>query len=50
MIFPIEGLEATGELDNHPNIKSWLERMRSRDGYKKAEEKGGKVNLKAFIE
>lgn len=49
MIFPIEGLESAGELNNYPSIKSWLERMRARDGYKAAEEKGGKVDLSYFV-
>lgn len=50
MVFPIEGLESGLGTDRYPNTKAWLERMRARPAYKRAEAKGGRVNLKMFIE
>lgn len=52
MIFPIEGLESSQGPDlekNYPNIYGWLNRVRAREAYVKAEERGGKTDLQAFV-
>lgn len=52
MTFPIEGLESSQGPDlekNYPNISGWLKRVRAREAYIKAEERGGKTDLKAFV-
>lgn len=50
MIFPLEGVESGLGFDRYPNSKAWLERMRARPAYKRAEAKGGRPNLRMFVE
>lgn len=49
MSFLAEGLK-NGPLDNadYPEIFRWYNGLTSREAYKKAEEKGGKVDLSRF--
>jgi glutathione S-transferase len=44
-----ELLEGMGQIDAWPNMAAHLERMRARDGYQRAEAKGGKVGLKELF-
>lgn len=44
-----ESIEVWGYTDQYPNLKAHLELMRQRDGYKRAEEKGGPVGLKDLL-
>lgn len=44
-----ELLEGFGQIDNWPNMKAHLARMRERDAYKRAEAKGGAVDLKGLF-
>lgn len=45
LAFLEELLEGLGQIGNWPNLQAHLARMRARDGYKRAEAKGGKVGL-----
>jgi glutathione S-transferase len=45
LTFLEEGLEVGDRIARYPNLKSHLARMRARDGYKRAEAKGGPVAL-----
>jgi glutathione S-transferase len=49
MIFPVEGLESGLGYDNYPNIQKWVDLVKARPAYQRAEAKGGPTNLKAFI-
>ena len=40
-----EGIEVSDRIARYPNLKAHLARMRARDGYKRAEAKGGPVAL-----
>ena len=44
-----ELLEGFGQIDAWPNMQAHLERMRARDGYQRAEAKGGAVDLKGLF-
>jgi len=44
-----ELLEGFGQIDNWPNMKAHLARMRAREAYKRAEAKGGAVDLKGLF-
>ncbi|RZK00336.1 MAG: glutathione S-transferase [Novosphingobium sp.] len=44
-----ELLEGFGQIDNWPNMKAHLARMREREAYKRAEAKGGPVDLKGLF-
>ncbi|MCW1428796.1 glutathione S-transferase family protein [Novosphingobium sp. JCM 18896] len=44
-----ELLEGFGQIDNWPNMKAHLARMREREAYKRAEAKGGAVDLKGLF-
>lgn len=44
-----ELLEGFGQIDNWPNMKAHLARMRERDAYQRAEAKGGAVDLKGLF-
>lgn len=44
-----ELLEGLGQIGNWPNMQAHLGRMRERDAYKRAEEKGGAVGLKQLF-
>jgi glutathione S-transferase len=45
LTFLEEGLEVGDRIARYPNLKAHLARMRARDGYKRAEAKGGPVAL-----
>lgn len=49
LAFLEELLEGLGQLGNWPNMEAHLGRMRQRDAYKRAEEKGGAVGLKEMF-
>jgi glutathione S-transferase len=49
LAFLEELLEGFGQIGNWPNMQAHLARMRSRDAYKRAEEKGGAVDLKGLF-
>ena len=44
-----ELLEGFGQIDAWPNMRAHLERMRARDAYRRAEAKGGAVDLKGLF-
>ncbi|KAK4058541.1 hypothetical protein OIO90_000703 [Microbotryomycetes sp. JL221] len=48
MVFPIEGVDGAGKLDEFPHIKTWFEKIRQRPAYQRAEEKGGKNDMSGF--
>lgn len=45
LTFLEEGLEVGERIARYPNLKAHLARMRARDGYRRAEAKGGPVAL-----
>lgn len=45
MSFPMEGLAARGDLSAYPNIAACVDRIQSREAYKRAIEKGGPYAL-----
>ncbi|MEL6869974.1 MAG: glutathione S-transferase [Pseudomonadota bacterium] len=45
MGFVLEGLGATGRLDNHPRLKALLQRCHDRPAYQRALERGGPFKL-----
>lgn len=42
-------VEALKEIDNYPNIRHHMERMRTRDAYKRADEKGGPTGVTELL-
>ncbi|KAK4698996.1 glutathione S-transferase, partial [Phenoliferia sp. Uapishka_3] len=49
VILPVEYIEAFAGLQEYPNIAAWLERMRKRPAFLRAEEKGDKVDPRVFV-
>lgn len=49
LCFLEELLEGFGQIANWPNMQAHLSRMRQRDAYKRAEAKGGEVDLKGLF-
>jgi glutathione S-transferase len=45
MIFVLEAANVSGALEQIPNLKTYLERIHARDGYKRALERGGPYQL-----
>lgn len=45
MSFPFEGLEARGDLGEHPKIADFLDRIRARPAHRRALERGGPFQL-----
>ena len=50
MIFPIEGLESGLSYDKFPHVQAWVERVKARPAYQRAEAKGGPTDLGAFVQ
>jgi glutathione S-transferase len=44
----LEFSECRGRLKNHPALRAYLARLRARDGYKRAIERGGPQDLSVF--
>jgi glutathione S-transferase len=49
LAFLEELLEGFGQIGSYPNMEAHLARMRARDAYKRAEAKGGAVDLKGLF-
>lgn len=49
VMFPAEILEYVAGFSDYPNLAAWVQRMRARPGFIRAEAKGDRLNPSAWI-